>query len=272
GGTTVNTTGGQASGRVDKDTALIVGGVLAVVGLFGDKLIGTKTEREIGKSAAKAALQKYPVYRGDPRVQQYVQGVVDRLAANRERKDVQYEIKVVESNEINAFAVPGGYMFITTGALKAMKSEAELAGVLGHEMAHIEKRHGIKSLQNQLVGMGIAIAALGSTESQEVQAAGAVALGLALKGCSRGHESEADSDGCRLAAKAGYDPRGLTSFLQTVKQQERPGVELLSDHPETAKRIKAINKQIDQEKLLTVQMDQGVDRYNQQVYWLRRGY
>ncbi len=261
-----------ASGGLSKDAALIVGGVIAVVGLFGDKLIGTGTERSIGQAAAKQALQQYPMYTRDPRVTQYVQGVVDRLAANRERKDIKYEVRVVESNEPNAFALPGGYMFITTAALKQMRNEAELAGVMGHEMAHVEKRHGIKKLQEQLVGMGIAVAAMGSTQDANVQAAGAVALGLAMSGFSREHENESDKIGARLSAKAGYDPRGLVAFLETIRLQERPNVELLSDHPTTGKRISALNQQIEKERLLSGQLDTGSDRYTQQVYWLRRGY
>lgn len=261
-----------ASGGLSKDQALIVGGVIAIVGLLGGSLIGTSTERAIGRAAAKEALQKYPLYTRDPRVTQYVQGVVDRLAANRERKDIQYEVKVVESNEPNAFALPGGYMFVTTAALKQMRNEAELAGVLGHEMAHVEKRHGIKKLQEQLVGMGIAVAALGQDESGNLAAAGGVALGLAMAGFSREHENESDRIGARLAAKAGYDPRGLVSFLQTIKAQEHPKVELLSDHPTTDKRIAAITEQIQKEGLLAGQMDTGQERYDAQVYWLRRGY
>ena len=262
----------SASGKSSKNEALIIGGIIAVAGLLTPALISTKTERAMGANAAKEALRKYPLYTRDPRLNDYVQSVMTKLAANRERKDINYEVRVVESAEPNAFALPGGYIYITTGALRMMKSESELAGVLGHEMTHIEKRHGIKAIQAQLVGMGIGVAALGQTDNQGIQVGGAIALGLALSGNSRAQESESDEHGCRFAHKAGYDPRGLTTFLEKIKRIEHPSTELLSDHPETDSRIKAVNKQIQKEGLLTGALDNGVDRFTQQTYWINHGY
>lgn len=261
-----------ASGSATSEEALIVGGILAVAGLFIPTLVGTEIERSIGQAAAREALQQYPPYRGDPRLNRYVQGVVDRLASNRERKDIHYQVQVLDSNEPNAFAVPGGYVFVTTGALRLMNSEAELAGVLGHEIQHVEKRHGIKALQKQLVGMGIAVAAMGQTNSEGLQTAGALALGLALKGWSRADENEADEGGVRLAAKASYDPRGLVQFLDKLRFHEGPSLEIASDHPATENRIRKVNKQIADEGLMHRATEIGTDRFNHEVHWLRRGW
>ena len=235
----------------------IAGGVIALAGLLAPALISTKTEIAIGKNAAKQALTQYPPYTADPRLSAYVQGVMNKLAVHCKRKDIHYQVQIVQSEVPNSFALPGGYIFITTGALKMMDSEAQLAGVLGHEMTHVENRNGISNIQHQLVASGIELATLGETDSPQITAAGAAALKLAEDGMSRKMESAADAGGARLEAEAGYDPNGIVQFLAKIEKIEQPTSELLSDHPTTSKRITALDKEISGEHLVHGSMAEG---------------
>ncbi len=235
----------------------IAGGVIALAGLLAPALISTKTEIAIGKNAAKQALTKYPPYTADPRLSAYVQGVMNKLAVHCKRKNIHYQVQIVQSDVPNSFALPGGYIFITTGALKMMDSEAQLAGVLGHEMTHVENRNGISLIQHQLVASGIELATLGETNSPQITSAGAMALKLAEDGLSRQMESAADAGGARLEAEAGYDPNGIVQFLAKIEKIEQPTSELLSDHPTTSKRIAALHKEISSEHLAGGPMDEG---------------
>ncbi|HEY9855812.1 MAG TPA: M48 family metalloprotease, partial [Stenomitos sp.] len=162
-----------------------------------------------------------------------------------------YEFHVITSSELNAFALPGGQIFVTTAALKAMKNEAELGGVLAHEVTHVAHKHGIDQLRRAMLAQGIAIAALGSTPAI-AQQAGKIALELVLKGFSRTAEDEADRYGARFTSAAGYDPHGLSSFLQTLAQTmgDTPkAFEPLSDHPIISERVQHITETISEWQL-----------------------
>lgn len=116
-------------------------------------LISTEEEVSIGKQMAEQVDKDFVILR-DTVVQNYISRVGNKLAQVSDRKELLYHFKVIESKELNAFALPGGYVYIYTGLLKLMESEAELAGVLGHEVGHIVARHGVRRLQ-QVIGINI---------------------------------------------------------------------------------------------------------------------
>lgn len=250
-----------AGQKLNKKEQLIIGGLLAGLSLVK---LPNSIENSIGNSAVDSVLTKYPLYTRNPEIVRYVASVGAKMVNQTNRTDLDWRFYVVDSPQMNAFALPGGHVFITTGALRNLKSEAELAGVLGHEIAHIEKRHSVKQLQKTLLAQGIAIAALGG-ESAGLQVAGQLAIGIAMNGYSRSHEEESDERGAELAYKAGYDPKGLVGFFETLKHGRPDSPEWLewaSSHPRTGDRIENVQKHIDQ-KGLSGSRESAPDRFRQ---------
>lgn len=234
----------MASGEpMGKDAQLLIGALL--IGMsFTD--MSLEAQQNVGDAAVGEILGQYPLYTENPEVVRYVSSVGAKMVNQSARADIDWHFYVVKSDDINAFALPGGHVFITTGALQNLKSEDELAAVLGHEIAHVEKGHGAKKLQRGLMSQGIAIAALGD-HGANAQLAGQLAVSIALKGYDRDAEDEADSRGVELANRAGYDPHGLIGFFNTLqaKNPHSGGVPTwASDHPPTEDRIQRITAKI----------------------------
>lgn len=228
---------------------LLLGGLTAAQAL---QPISEEQEIEIGRSAAQEVLNdsETHVYT-NPTVNAYVRSVGKRMAARSERPGLPWEFRVVEDPALNAFALPGGQIFITTGALKAMKNEAELAGVLGHEVAHVAHKHGIAKLQQAMVAQGVVIATLGSSP-QIAQQAGVIALSVVLNGQGRTAELEADRYGTIYEARENYLPTALGDFLETITQAsgETPRwLGALSTHPPLNERLETIRQTISQNRL-----------------------
>ena len=228
---------------------LLLGGLTAAQAL---QPISDAQEIEIGRSAAQEVLNdpETRVYTHSG-VTSYVQQVGARMAARSERPGLPWEFRVVDDPTLNAFALPGGQIFITTGALKAMKNEAELAGVLGNEVAHVAHKHGISKLQQAMVAQGIAIATLGSSP-QLAQQAGAIALQLVLNGQGRGAELEADRYGTLYESRENYNPNSLGDFLRTIESTSGGTPEwlgVLSTHPPLNERLETIRATIEQNRL-----------------------
>lgn len=251
-------------------TSLALAGLLAVSpgcaqilagGLVAGQALAPITDEQeiaIGQSAAQEVLSdpKTPPYT-NAQVTSYVQSVGARVAQISDRPGLPYQFHVIASSELNAFALPGGQIFITTAALKAMKNEAELAGVLAHEVTHVAHRHGIEQLRRAMLAQGIAIAALGSTPAL-AQQAGVIALDLVLKGYSRTAEDDADRYGAIYSSRASYDPIGLAGFLNTLAQTlgDTPkAFEPLSDHPIISERVKRIQQVIAEQRLSGTQVN-----------------
>ena len=185
-------------------------------------LMSEQQELAIGNQANRQVLQQYQVY-PDQQLQIYVASVGQRLARISHRKDLSYHFTVLDSTEINAFALPGGYIYITRGLLAYLNSEAELAAVLGHEIGHVTARHSVRqqtSARAAGVGAGIlsillpelANAGLGQTVN---------VLGTALlSGYGREHELEADRLGADYLAHSGYDPQAMLAVIRTLKEHE----------------------------------------------------
>ncbi len=207
-------------------------------------LISTADEVEIGRRMAWEVESKEDVLE-DAVVQGYVNRVGQKVAGVSDRKSLKWRFKVIRNKQVNAFALPGGFIYVYTGLLKAMDSEAELAGALGHEIGHVVARHSVKKLQT-LYGLDILMQIAGlqkmSTAAQVAIQMGSV---LVLQGYSRADEFEADYDGTYYEYRAGYNPKGMSHLLATLKsmEQREPGAleKLLATHPPTSERIAQVD-------------------------------
>lgn len=206
--------------------------------------------QRLGEAVSERIRQRYGVVQ-DPLVHKYVTLVGTVLARATGKPDLPWTFIVLDTAGVNALAAPGGYIHITRGALSLMKDEAELAGVLGHELVHVLENHTVRAIQK---GKMIQI---GADETLSGNAAlfdrlVDKATDVVMAGFGRSEELEADRDGVVIASKAGYDPTGLSRFLETLAARnagsnERQG--LFASHPENKERLEKIAKRIRDEKL-----------------------
>lgn len=187
----------------------------------------------------------------DPKFNAQVQRVGQRIASSvgRELPDAQWEFVVFDSDQVNAFALPAGKVSVYTGLLKIVRSDDELAIVLGHEIAHVTSRHSAERMSQQEIAAGFSGLAAAYLETKDVDPAkkglvlGALGVGTTvgvILPYSRLHESEADSVGLRFAAQAGYDPRAAITFwkrMSAATTKDGKPMVLLSDHPSDESRI-----------------------------------
>ncbi len=168
----------------------------------------------------------------------YVNEVGQALAAASDRPDIPYTFQVVEDDGVNAFATMGGFVYVTTGLLEAADNEAELAGVLGHEIGHIAGRHAVAQMRQAAIAQGIT-GALGVNRNQLVNIGTQIALQLPA---SRSDEYEADQHGFYSMGRAGYDQTGMVSFMQKLVRQGGSAPEFLSTHPDARNRVTALQQ------------------------------
>ena len=204
---------------------------------------------QLGREAARQAESQFPLLR-DNEVQNYVSRVGERLAANIpsqfRHREFDYYFKVVNARDINAFALPGGPMYVNRGMIEAARTEGEMAGVMAHEISHVALRHGTaQATKGQKYGLLAGIAGVAGTifggpaVGQLAQAPFAVYF---LK-FSREYENEADTLGAQIMASAGYDPRDLANMFQTIERQGGGGGGFLSSHPSAKDRYARINRE-----------------------------
>ncbi len=204
---------------------------------------------KLGRQAAAEAEQQFPLLR-DSEVTAYVERVGQRLVASIppefQHSEFRYYFKVLNASDINAFALPGGPMYVNRGMIEAARTEGEMAGVMAHELSHVALRHGTAQAtkaQKYAVGAGIA-GILGTILAGP--AAGQLAqlpIGAYFLKYSREYETEADLLGARIMANAGYDPRDLANMFRTIEAQGGGGGGFLSDHPSPANRYARINQE-----------------------------
>lgn len=206
-------------------------------------------EEEIGRESAAVLLGAAPLLQ-DKKVQAYVNRVGMWLALQSDRPDLRWRFAVLDDADINAFAAPGGYIFITKGLLARVQNEAELAGVLAHEIAHVVANHHLVAIRKEaklkLAGMAmqVALEERGTDTSQLEVLAGGAKLVYA-RGLDRKDEHHADRLGVVLAARAGYDPYGLIAVLQTLERMNPQSGELgllLKTHPQPSDRIAQLDR------------------------------
>ena len=222
---------------------------------------------QIGKDAAKEVRQHYPLITDDN-----IEGYLDRLgrrlveASPRELNNpaFQYSFTPVNLKDINAFALPGGPMFVNRGMIEAAATEGEVAGVMAHELAHVLLRHGTanatkaQGFQIGAIAGAIAGAVIGGNLGQIVSQGSQFGLGTWLMKYSREYEKQADIVGAQIMARAGYDPRDLAHMFETIqKQGGGGGPEFLSDHPNPGNRTQYINAEAQQLRIGPRPSDQG---------------
>lgn len=221
------------------------------------RLLSIEAERKIGEETKRRILEQYRVFESTT-VTHYVDQIGQRLANLSDRPSVDYEFTVLDNDLVNAFAAPGGFIFVTRGLLESMNDEAELAMVLGHEIAHVAALHGVQMIQkemgqNALTILGTIGAALTLGPEALLMVANTADLfsSLYLLGYSRDKELEADNYGLQYLLRAGYDPQASLRFLnelQKMDKEEAKGWDLyFRTHPNTADRIQIIEHMIGQE-------------------------
>ena len=213
-------------------------------------LVSEAQEIAMGKAADQEAVAAYGLY-PDPKVQAYVDRLGKGLAAQSERPDLPWSFKVVDDPTVNAFALPGGYIYVTRGIMAHLRSEAELVAVLGHEIGHVTGRHSASQMSKQQLAMGGLI--VGMAVEPELQRFGGLAqqgLGLLFLKFGRDDENQADELGLRYMARQDYDPREMLEVfgvLDGVTRAEGGGARMpdwLSTHPSPGNRTTRIQGQI----------------------------
>lgn len=264
-----------------------------VTGQAERTVMDERSELAEGKKAHEQVLKEYGVY-PDQRLQAYVNEVGQKLAKQSHRANIPWTFTVLDSPEINAFALPGGYVYITRGILAYMESEADMAGVIGHEIGHVTARHGAqRATRQQTAGLGVlAATVLGAVLENQVgvsggtemlgQMAQGVAAGYVAK-YSREQELQADSLGAEYLARSNYDPHNMIDVIRVLKLQEafaidearaegRPapeGANWLSSHPSNDQRLQQISQNA--AKYQGHYASDGAQRYLQAIQGMRFG-
>ena len=233
---------GQSSGQL--------GSIFKKAQQVHDLEINDEDEQKIGAGVSEKIRERYGVVQ-DPAIHKYVTLVGLTLAAHSSRPNVPWKFIVLDTDGVNALAAPGGYIHITRGALSLMKSEAELADVLGHEIIHVTEKHTIHAIQKgKAIQMGAneTLANSPSLLNKMVDKA----TDAVMAGFGRSEELEADDKGIVVANSAGYDPKGLGAFLTTLSDRNKNSTGkqgLFASHPEMDERLKKLEKSIADQKL-----------------------
>jgi predicted Zn-dependent protease len=226
-----------------------IGRTALLAALLAACAISQSEEIQLGRQYAAEINKQLPIV-DDPAVNRYITLVGDRIASQGRRK-IGYTFYVVNTDAVNAFALPGGFVYINRGLIEQTTNLSELAGVLAHEISHVEERHSVKQLERvQRANLGGALASilLGGAGGGLAQAGINVAGTAILAGYSREAESEADSLAVILLVEAGIDPTGLVTFFKRLlaEHERQPSLfeQWFSTHPLTEARIAATREEI----------------------------
>ena len=229
-------------------------------------LVSESQETALGKEADPQIIAEYGLY-NDSALSSFVSNLGQSLAKVSHRSQLSYTFRVVDSPIVNAFALPGGYVYITRGILAHFNSEDELAGVIGHEIAHVVARHSAEQMsRQQLVGLGLGVGSLVSeTFAQYANVAGA-GLGLLLLRYSRDQESESDRLGVEYSTKVGYDAHRMAEFFRTLgRMSEDSGQSLpsfMSTHPDPGDREAEVGRLAGEWQKKVAYNPRNVSRYD----------
>lgn len=215
----------------------------------GMNFYSIEKEIALGKQLANE-VEKNSKIVDDPLISEYVNRIGQNIVRNSDAQ-VPFTIKVIDNEEINAFALPGGFFFINTGLIQLAQSEAELAGVMAHEIAHVNARHGTRqATRGQVINLAsIPLIFLGGWTGYGIRQAAGLAVPMTFLKFSRGFEQEADFLGVQYLWKAGYDPTAMVTFFERIqaqkKKKEGGGVaKVFRSHPLTKDRIKKTQEAI----------------------------
>jgi Zn-dependent protease with chaperone function len=213
----------------------------------GFNLFTPQQDVEMGTQSAQQIVRQVPLVR-DERIVNYVRQLGARLVANAPGYNFPYQFNVIATREINAFALPGGYIFVNAGTLAAARNEGELAGVMAHEIAHVALRHPTNQVSKAYVaktGLRILTGGGDSDIGQVLEQLGGAGANLLFLKFGRTAETQADLEGARIMAAAGYDPRDMANFFQLLQAKDGQRTpEFLSDHPDPGNRVQAIQREL----------------------------
>ena len=214
--------------------------------------ISQQQEVQMGQEYAQQINAQLPIVR-DPELNRYINVLGDSIARLTSRRDLQWQFFIVDAKDVNAFAVPGGFVYVNRGLIERADQMDELAGVLGHEIGHVVKRHSIKQMekaQGANVGVTLACILTSICNSQIAGAAINIAGGAVFARFSRQDEAEADIEGFNNVVRAGISPVGMVTMFQKLiaERRSRPGAveSWFITHPLEEDRIQAVQARINQ--------------------------
>ena len=232
---------------------------------------GTEKEIDFGRGVAAKILGKYPILKDQEKVN-YVSQIGTGISAQLGRPELRYYFGILDTEDINAYAAPGGYIFVTTGALELMRNEAQLAGVLAHELAHIDQKHIVKQLNLQSsdrsLTSGIAQILGGATLSAKIALERLNDLAFKMlmeEGLSKKDEADADQKALEMLISTGYDPQSYLDYLLSLKPHLEQGqAKVLSKtHPTIGTRIKLLSEFISKHELDSIHGKKNEKRFKQ---------
>ena len=245
-----------ATGVIDKNTASAISQSAKAIGSAAEE-ITPEQEYYIGRAVAANILTTYRLWNGNAALTAYLNNICAAITINSPRPDVYngYRVAILDSNEINAFATSGGHIFVTRGLISAAKTEDALAGVIAHEVAHIQLQHSIKAIKSSRITQAILVtgtSAAGAATGMDVrqltdvlnESVGEIVQTLVNNGYSQTQEFEADNTAMALMASAGYRPAGLIDMLGSLRSVQTSGSGLGKTHPTPAQRIANAEKTV----------------------------
>ena len=244
-----------SAGYIDKSTANAISTSARAIGSAAEE-ITPEQEYYIGRAVAANILGTYRIWNGNPAQTTYLNQICLAITINSPRPDVYngYHVAILDSNEINAFATSGGHIFVTRGLINTAKSEDALAGVIAHEVAHIQLKHGIKAIRNSRITQALVVtgtAAAGAAGLNVAQltdvfkeSVGEIFQTMVNSGYSQVQEFEADTTAMSLMAAAGYRPQGLIDMLNALKSAQNSRTGFGKTHPTPEQRITNAEKTV----------------------------
>lgn len=227
---------------------------IGAIALLAGCGVSTQQEVQMGQQEAQQVNAQLPMVQ-DAAIQNYVNALGNRIAHLTSRADLNWQYQVVNSDVVNAFALPGGFIYVNRGVLERASNMSELAGVLGHETEHVVRRHSVQQMQQMQganVGVGILCALTGVCQSGVAQAAINVGGTAVFAKMSRADEVQADEGGFNNVMRAGISPRGMLTFFQKLLAEEQASggggntAAWFADHPGTTDRIADIQRMLSQ--------------------------
>ena len=226
---------------------------IGAIALLAGCGVSTQQEVQMGQQEAQQVNAQLPMVQ-DAVINSYVNSLGNRIAKLTSRGDLQWQFQVVNSDVVNAFALPGGFVYVNRGVLDRASNMSEVAGVLGHEIEHVVRRHSVKQMeqaQSADVGVGILCALTGVCQSGLAQAAIQVGGTAVFAKFGRTDEVQADEGGFNNVMRAGISPRGMYTFFQKLLAEEQQSgggnaAAWFSDHPGTQDRIADIQRMLSQ--------------------------
>lgn len=230
-----------------------------------------EAEINFGRDVAARVLGRFPLQQSDE-LTRYLNLIGMALASHSNRSELNFHFALLDSDSVNAYSAPGGYVFITRGALLLAQDESELAAVLAHEIAHISERHIVKALKIRATdgdgSAGLGHLLSGSSDTARVVFSQAVDQAVAIlfeSGYSQQDELEADQVGTLLLAQSGYDPLALRRYLERAQALEQGGAALNTTHPPSRQRLRTLDRVIEEEHLQELKLARNSTRFKRYV-------